>query len=197
MNAPLNSAALDTLFRQARTHSVWTDKAVTEDTLRQVYDLACLGATSANCQPGRFVFIRTPEAKERLKPCLAPGNLDKTMTAPVTVLIGHDMAFYENLPRLFPHTDARAWFVGQDTLISDTAFRNGGLQGAYLMLAARALGLDCGPMSGFDADKAEVAFFPQGGIKANFLCNLGYGKGGDTLHPRLPRLTFEEACQVA
>lgn len=165
MNAPLNSAALDTLFRQARTHSVWTDKAVTEDTLRQVYDLACLGATSANCQPGRFVFIRTPEAKERLKPCLAPGNLDKTMTAPVTVLIGHDMAFYENLPRLFPHTDARAWFVGQDTLISDTAFRNGGLQGAYLMLAARALGLDCGPMSGFDADKAEVAFFPQGGSR--------------------------------
>lgn len=196
MNAPLNSAALDTLFRQARTHSVWTDKAVTEDTLRQVYDLACLGATSANCQPGRFVFIRTPEAKERLKPCLAPGNLDKTMTAPVTVLIGHDMAFYENLPRLFPHTDARAWFVGQDTLISDTAFRNGGLQGAYLMLAARALGLDCGPMSGFDADKAETVFFPQGGIKANFLCNLGYGKGGDALHARLPRLTFEEACQV-
>jgi len=192
----LDDAALDLLFRKARTHNAWQDKAVPEAVLRAVWDLAKMGATSANCSPARIVFVVTPEAKEMLKPCLMEGNVGKTMAAPATAVIGHDMTFYDQLPKLFPHTDARAWFVGDKPKIDSTAFRNGTLQGAYLMLAARALGLDCGPMSGFDNDKVDEAFFAGTAIKSNFLCNLGYGDPGN-LQPRNTRLTFEEACQLA
>lgn len=195
MTKPLDDAALDTLFRQARTHNAWQDRPVSPETLRAIWDLAKWGATSANCSPARIVFVVTPEAKAKLKPCLAPGNVEKTMAAPVTALIGHDETFYEKLPELFPHADARSWFVGNDALIRTTAFRNGTLQGAYLMLAARALGLDCGPMSGFDNAKADAAFFAGTAVKSNFLCNLGYGDPAG-LHPRGPRLPFDDACAI-
>jgi len=151
--------------------------------------------TSANCMPARVLFITTPEAKERLKPALAPGNLEKTMAAPVTAIIAHDLEFHEKLPKLFPHADARSWFAGNQPLIETTAFRNGTLQGAYLMMAARAVGLDCGPMSGFDNAKLDAEFFPDGKIKSNFLCNLGYGDPAK-LFPRSPRMSFDEACQI-
>lgn len=191
----LDDAALDLLFRSARTHNGWQDRPVPEALLESVWDLAKWGATSANCQPARIVFVVSPEAKRRLRPCLMEGNVEKTMAAPATAIIGHDLEFFEHLPRLFPHTDARAWFVGNEALIQATAFRNSSLQGAYFMLAARALGLDCGPMSGFDAAKVEAEFFPGGRVKANFLCNLGYGDPAK-LYPRGPRLSFEEACEV-
>ncbi|HYL82430.1 MAG TPA: malonic semialdehyde reductase, partial [Candidatus Acidoferrum sp.] len=154
-----------------------------------------MGPTSANCSPARFVFVISPEAKARLKPCLAPGNVEKTLAAPVTVIVGSDSEFYERLPPLFPHVDARSWFVGNPGLIRDTAFRNSSLQGAYLLLAARALGLDCGPMSGFDNAKVDAAFFPDGKVKSNFLVNLGYGDS-KSLRPRSPRLDFADACQI-
>ena len=187
--------ALDQIFRQGRTHSHWQPQAVPVKLLRQAYDLASLGPTSANSTPARFVFLTTPEAKARLRPALAPGNVDKTMAAPVTVIAAWDTEFYERFPKLFPHVDARSWFVGNQALIEETAFRNASLEGGYFILAARALGLDCGPMSGFDATKVNAEFFPDGKWKANFLCNLGYGDHSK-LMPRNPRLGFEEACRV-
>lgn len=193
---PLDSDALDTLFMNARTYNAWSDESVPDEMLERIWEVARMGPTSANCSPARIVFVTSTEAKEKLRPCLMGGNVDKTMAAPVTAVIGHDMAFYEKLPALFPHTDARAWFAGKDDLIAETAFRNGTLQGAYFMLAARSLGLDCGPMSGFDKDKVDAAFFADTNVKANFLCNIGYGLDKD-LFPRSPRLAFAEACRVA
>lgn len=191
----LDDAALDLLFRQARTHRAWLDRPVPDDLLRRVYELAAQGPTSANCSPMRVIFARSREAKERLRPALTPGNVDKTMQAPVTAIVAHDLGFPDRLPRLFPTADMRANFAGKPELIATTAFRNGSLQGAYLMLAARALGLDCGPMSGFDNAKVDVEFFPGGTIKSNFLCNLGYGDPAK-LRPRAPRLAFEAACRI-
>ncbi len=195
MTGALNRDALDRLFVEARTHNGWLDEPVPEDLLKDVWDLAKMGPTSANCSPARIVFVVSSEAKERLKPYLIEGNVDKTMAAPVTAIIGHDMKFYDRLPELFPHADARAWFVGNDDLIGETAFRNGTLQGAYFMLAARALGLDCGPMSGFDNAAVDQAFFAGTDVKSNFLCNLGHGSGED-LFPRSPRFDFDDACSV-
>lgn len=183
------------LFNNARTHNEWQNKPVSDAQLHAIYDLMKWGATSANCSPARMVFVRSEAEKNMLLACVGPGNQDKTRTAPVTVIIGMDMAFYEQLPKLFPHADARAWFEGNQALIDATAFRNSSLQGAYLMLAARAIGLDCGPMSGFDADKVNSAFFAGTEVKANFICNLGYGIA-EKLFPRSPRLTFDEACKI-
>jgi 3-hydroxypropanoate dehydrogenase len=195
MPSALDAAALDQLFRQARTFNGFLDQPVSDETIHALYDLLKWGPTSANASPARFVFVRSPEAKAKLKPALLPGNVDKTMAAPVTVIVAHDLEFYEHLPTLFPHADARSWFVGNQPLIDATAFRNGSLQGAYLMLAARALGLDCGPMSGFDADQVNAAFFAGTAVRANFLVNLGYGDPA-SLHPRGPRLPFETACRI-
>ncbi len=192
----LSDESLNLIFREARTHSVWLDKPVDDALLAQVYDLAKLGPTSANMCPMRVVFVKSKAAKEKLEPALSAGNVDKTMAAPVTAIIGMDVHFYEKLPELFPHVDARAWFKDlPENVLEYMALRNGSLQGAYLMLAARALGLDCGPMSGFDNAKVDAAFFAGTTVKSNFLCNLGHG---DTtkLHPRSPRLKFEEACQI-
>jgi 3-hydroxypropanoate dehydrogenase len=191
----VNEAALDLLFRNARTHTAWLPRPVPERLLRQAYDLAKWGPTSANSSPARFVFLWPDEAKARLLPALMPGNVEKTRTAPVVVIIAYDLEFYEKLPKLFPQVDARSWFVGNPALIEETAFRNSTLQGAYFMLAARALGLDCGPMSGFDPEKVNAEFFPDGKCKVNFICNLGYGDPSK-LHPRARRLDFEEACSV-
>ena len=189
----IENSDLDVLFREARTHSAWQSRGVSEQTLQEIYDLMKFCPTSANCSPLRIVFVRTPEAKERLRPHLAPGNVDKTMTAPVTAIFGHDMAFYEHMPKLFPHTDARSWFVGNQPLIDSTAFRNGSLQAGYFILAARACGLDCGPMSGFDNAGVEKEFFAGQNIRANFLCNLGYGDPSK-LYPRSPRFAYHEVC---
>jgi 3-hydroxypropanoate dehydrogenase len=191
----LSDEALDLLFREARTHNSWDDQPVSDTVLRAVYELAKMGPTSANCSPMRAVFVTSREAKERLKPALSAGNLDKTMRAPATAIIAYDLEFYEHLPRLFPHDDARSWFAGKPELIRATAFRNGTLQGAYLMLAARALGLDCGPMSGFDNAKVDAEFFPDSSVRSNFLCNLGYGDPAG-LFPRSPRFEFDEACRI-
>lgn len=192
----VSDADLDLIFREARTQNSWTPEAVSEELLRRVYDLAKWGPTAANATPARFLFIISPEAKAKLKPALSANNLEKTMAAPVNVIVGYDMRFYDHLTTLFPHVDARAWFVNQpEAAIETGALRNGSLQGAYLMLAARSLGLDCGPMSGFDADKLNAAFFPDGQIRANFLCNIGYGDG-QKVFARLPRLSFEQACQI-
>jgi 3-hydroxypropanoate dehydrogenase len=190
---PIAQEALDQLFREARTHSTWIPEPVPVELLRKAYELARLGPTSANGSPARFVFLTTPGAKALLKPVLAPGNVDKTMAAPVTVIIAWDTEFHENLPKLFPQADIRSYFVGNQPLIEENAFRNSSLQAAYFILAARALGLDCGPMSGFDADKLNAEFFPDGKWKVNLLCNLGYGDPSK-LHPRNPRLDFEEAA---
>jgi 3-hydroxypropanoate dehydrogenase len=201
MNAPLNDSALDTLFRSARTHSVWQDKPVEDGLLRSLYDLMKFGPTSANCTPARIVFIRTPAGKERLKPALSPGNVDKTMKAPVTAILAYDLHFYEALPRLSPHfKGAREMFANDPKAAETVAFRNSSLQGGYFILAARSLGLDCGPMSGFDNAKVDAEFFggelfPGGRVKSNFLCNLGHGDPAK-LHPRSPRLDFEEACRL-
>jgi 3-hydroxypropanoate dehydrogenase len=191
----LDNTAIDILFRHARTHNVWLDKPVTDQQLQQIYDLMKWGPTSANCSPARIVFVKSPEEKEKLVACMAAGNAAKTRQAPVTAIIGMDMAFYEKLPQLFPHTDARSWFVGNQSLIDSTAFRNSSLQGGYLIMAARAVGLDCGPMSGFDADKVNATFFAGTTIKANFVCSLGYGDV-TKVFPRSPRLSFEEACSI-
>lgn len=191
----LKNDELETLFTKARTFNTWHDKDIPDDLLKKLYDLVKYGPTSANCSPARFIFVKSDAGKEKLKPFLMEGNIDKTMHAPVTVIIGYDMKFYEHLPELFPHTDARSWFVGNDQLIKDTAFRNGSLQGAYLIMAARALGLDCGPMSGFDEEGVTKEFFGGTDVKANFLCNLGYGKPED-LHPRSPRFDFDDICEV-
>jgi len=192
---PLGERDLNTLFMEARSYNAWSDTPVPAAMLEQIWSIARMGPTSANCSPARVVFVTSAEAKEKLRPCLMEGNVDKTMQAPVTAIIGHDMAFYERLPELFPHTDARAWFAGNEALIEETAFRNGTLQGAYLMLAARALGLDCGPMSGFDKQKVDDAFFAGTTAKVNFMCNIGYGTDED-LFPRSPRLAFAQACRV-
>jgi len=192
---PISQEDLDQLFREARTHSTWLPEPVPVEFLRKAYELARLGPTSANGSPARFVFLTTPGAKARLKPVLAPGNVDKTIAAPVTVIVAWDTEFHENLPRLFPQADVRSYFVGNKLLIQETAFRNSSLQAAYFILAARALGLDCGPMSGFDADKLNAEFFPDGKWKVNLLCNLGYGDPSK-LHPRNPRLNFEEASVI-
>ena len=192
----LNDEALDILFRKARTHIVWLDKPVSDDLLRQVYDLAKWGPTSANSSPARIVFLRTPEAKQRLRAALSPNNLDKTMQAPVTAILAYDVKFYEKLPKLFPNNPAaRDWFSNSSQLAEITAFRNGTLQGGYFILAARALGLDCGPMSGFDNAKVDAEFFAGSSVKSNFLCNLGYGDASK-LFPRNPRLDFDEVCQL-
>ncbi len=192
----LNQPALDRLFLEARTHNGWLDRPVPDDLLRQVYDLARMGPTAVNTQPMRVVFVRTAEGKERLKPALSAGNVEKTMAAPVTAIVGYDLDFVDTLPRVFPHVDARPWFAGNDAMIQESAFRNSSLQGAYLMLAARAVGLDVGPMSGFDAAKVEAEFFPGRNVRANFLCNLGYGDAA-ALFPRSPRLDFEEVATLA
>ena len=191
----LPDSCLDQLFRQARTHSIWLPVPVSDVLLQAVYDLARMGPTSANCCPMRIVFVKSPETREKLKACLAPGNVEKTMAAPVTAIIAQDMHFPDLMPELFPHADAKSWFEGNEKLIAETAFRNSSLQGAYFMLAARALGLDCGPMSGFDEEKLNAAFFPDGRVKANFLCNLGHGDAAK-LYPRSPRLPFERACEI-
>ena len=210
MSTPVPDSAQDTLFRQARTHVAWQDKPVPDETLRQLYDLMKWGPTSANTSPLRIVFLRTPAAKQRLLPALSPGNVDKTMQAPVTAILAYDLKFYEQLPRLFPAAPAmKNVFSGNPELTQVSAMRNGSLQGAYFILAARALGLDCGPMSGFDNAKVDAEFFPpsagdppdgeefiaSGHVKSNFLCNLGHGDPAK-LHPRGPRLTFAEACQL-
>jgi len=192
----LDDAALDVLFRESRSKWEFTDEPVTDEDLRAIYDLLKMGPTSANCSPARFVFIRTPEGKEKLKPALSAGNLDKTMKAPVTVIVAHDPQFYQHLPKLFPHADAKSWFSGNPDLAEETGFRNSTLQGAYLMLAARALGIDSGAMSGFDKQKVDRAFFPSSGWKSNFLINLGHGVAEHPF-PRLPKLTFEEAALLA
>ena len=193
---PLSDDALDTLFRSARSHSHWLDQPVSDDLLHELYELMKWGPTSGNCTPARLVFVRSQEAKERLKPCLDTGNVNKSMTAPVVAIIGMDMEFYEKLPRLFPHNlEARSWFAGKPEKIQETAFRNSSLQGAYFILAARSLGLDCGPMSGFDKQKLDAEFFPDGKIKSNFLCAIGYGEHAK-LFPRGPRLDYAEACRV-
>ena len=191
----LSDQALDQLFREARTHNGWQTKPVDDAVLKQLTELVLLGPTSANSSPGRFVYVKTPEGKEKLRPALSPGNLEKTMAAPVTVIVGMDMEFYEHLPKLFPHADARSWFAGNDKAIADTAFRNSTLQGGYLILAARALGLDTGPMSGFDATKVDEAFFAGTTVRSNFLINLGYGDPSK-LFPRSPRFSFDEAAQI-
>jgi 3-hydroxypropanoate dehydrogenase len=191
----LDDPGLDILFREARTHNGWLDKPVSDTLIRQIYDLMKWAPTSANSSPARFVFVRSPAAKERLLAAMSPGNVEKTRTAPVTVIIAYDTEFHEKLAKLFPHEDARSWFAGNQPLIDTTAFRNGTLQGGYLILAARALGLDAGPMSGFDNAKVDREFFPDGKIKSNFVVNLGYGDPAK-LFPRNPRLTFEEAAQI-
>jgi len=191
----LDAAALDQLFRDARTYNAWLSKPVPVETLHALYDLMKWGPTSANTCPLRVVFVQSRGEKERLVACMNPGNADKTRQAPVTAVLGMDMEFYEKLPRLFPHTNARGWFAGKPAAIESTAFRNSSLQGGYFILAARALGLDCGPMSGFSADAVNAAFFPDGRVKVNFVCNLGYGDPA-SLFARSPRLDFEEACRI-
>src|SRR3989475_9341272 len=210
MSQTLADAAMDTLFREARTYSAWQDRPVTDQTLRDLYDLLKWAPTSANAEPARFAFLRSKEAKERLRPALAPLNVEKTMTAPVTVIVAYDLKFYEQLPKLFPPNPGMAkLFEGNPELVEITASRNSSLQRAYLVMAARALGLDCGPMSGFDHAKVDEEFFaagqpcfgcdqeffPEGHVKTNFLCNLGDGDPS-ALQPRLPRLAFNEACSL-
>lgn len=194
--APLDDAALDTLFRTARTHNSFEDKPVPETTLRALFELVKMGPTSANGLPGRFVFVTSEEAKAKLLPALSAQNREKTSKAPVCVIVAHDMEWYENLPRFFPHADAKSWFAGNDAAITETAFRNGTLMGAYLIMAARALGLDTGAMSGFDKAKLDAAFFPDGRFKTNFLMNLGFGDG-QNMFERLPRPDFDEFCKIA
>ena len=192
----VDNAALDLLFRKARSHNGWLDKPVTDDLLRQLYELMKWGPTSANCSPARIVFVRTPANKERVRPALSPNNVEKTMTAPVIAIVAYDSRFYEHLPQLFPRNPQVAeLFAGNAALSATTAFRNGTLQGGYFLLAARAVGLDCGPMSGFDNAKIDAEFFSDGRFKSNFLCGLGHGDPAK-LHPRSPRLAFEEACTL-
>ena len=210
MGQRIDQTALDALFREARTYAKWQARLVTDETLRDLYELLKWAPTSANAAPARFAFLRSKEAKERLRPALAPLNVEKTLTAPVTVIVAYDTKFYEQLPKLFPQSPGmKQLFEGNPDLVEATAKRNSSLQGAYLIMAARALGLDCGPMSGFDQAKVDEEFFaagkpcfgcdqeffPEGHVKSNFLCNLGYGDPS-TLFPRLPRLPFNEACSL-
>lgn len=192
---PIQAQALDRLFRDARTHNGWQNKPVPEALLREAVDLAKIGPTSANVSPMRIVFVRSPEAKTLLRPALAAGNVDKTMSAPVTAIVGHDLKFYDLLPRLFPHADARAWFAGNEAFANDTAYKNGTLQVAYLLMALRAVGLDTGPMTGFDNAKVDAAFFPGDTVKSNVLINIGYGDAAK-LFPRSPRLAFDEIARI-
>jgi len=193
----INDVAQNILFREARTHNAWLDKDIEDTLLQEVYDLMKFGPTSANCCPLRLIFVKSPEAKEKLQPALMAGNVEKTMSAPVTVIMANDLEFYEHLPELFPHADAKSWFTGtgKEKYVQDTAMRNGSLQAAYFMLAARGLGLDCGPMSGFNPAKVKEAFFPDRNFEVNMLCNLGYGDPA-ALYPRSPRLSFEQACEI-
>ena len=204
MSIPISSDALDSVFRQARTHNVWLAQTVGDDVLFELYDLMKWGPTSANSSPARILFLRTPEAKQRLLPALSPTNVDKTMQAPVTAILGYDMQFFEELPKLFPNNPAaRGWFANAPPFAETSAFRNASLQGGYFILAARSLGLDCGAMSGFDNAKVDAEFFSNSSgnppafhqVKSNFLCNLGYGDASK-LFPRNPRLAFEEACRL-
>ncbi|PLR40335.1 malonic semialdehyde reductase [Chimaeribacter coloradensis] len=195
MNEALNPAALATLFTGARTQNGWLDKPVSDALLQEVYQLACLGPTSANCSPARIVFVRSPEARARLLPALSSGNAGKTEGAPVTAILAWDPAFYDALPELFPHGDARSWFTSSPELAHETAFRNASLQAAYLIIACRSLGLDTGPMSGFDPAKIEREFLAEHGWKVNFLINIGYGDPGK-IYSRLPRLPFDRACRL-
>ena len=196
MNDAINQTACETLFTQARTHNGWLDKPVSDAQLRELYDLLKMGPTSANCSPARMVFVRSAEGKEKLRPALSSGNLEKTLTAPVTAIVAWDSEFYERLPELFPHGDARSWFTASPALAEETAFRNSSMQAAYLIFACRALGLDTGPMSGFDREKVDAAFFTGTLLKSNLLINIGYG---DTTkqYGRLPRLAFDDACGLA
>lgn len=194
MLQPLDDAALDRAFRTARTYNAFTG-TLTDADLHAIYDLMKFGPTSANSSPARFVFVRSAAAKEMLRPALSPGNLEKTLKAPCTVIVAQDMEFYEKLPQLFPHTDARAWFAGKPEVIATAAFRNSTLQGAYFIIAARMLGFDCGPMSGFDNAKVDAAFFPDGKVKSNFLINLGVGDPA-SIFARSPRLSFDDACRI-
>ena len=192
----LSDKDLDIILRQARTHNGFQAKPVSDVTLQAVYDLMRNGPTSANCSPVRLLFLKSPEAKKRLEPALSEGNRQKTLEAPVTAVIGYDLKFYEKLPRLFPHNlEARTWFEGKPQVIETTAFRNSSLQGAYFIIAARALGLDVGAMSGFDNAKVDAEFWPDGTVKSNFLCNIGYGDPSK-LFPRSPRMSFDEACKI-
>ena len=191
----IDGESLSQVFLEARTFAAWLPQRVPTEKLRELYELARLGPTSANSSPARFVFLESEAAKARLLPALAPVNAEKTKAAPVTAIVAWDTEFYEKLPRLFPYSDMRSYFVGNQALAHETAFRNSSLQGGYFILAARAVGLDCGPMSGFDAAKVNEEFFPDGKWKANFICNLGYGNRSK-LHPRSPRLEFDEACRV-
>jgi nitroreductase len=195
MSQVLSQEVLRQLFIDARTHNAWQAKPVSDEQLKQIYDLFKFAPTSVNCNPARIVFVKSSAEKERLVACVNPGNVDKTRSAPVTAIVGMDLDFYEQLPKLFPHVDARSWFVGKEDFIQSTAFRNSSLQGAYLILAVRALGLDCGAMSGFDADRVNAEFFPNGRVKANFLINIGYGDASSLL-PRQPRPSFDEACTI-
>ncbi|MGA0345261.1 MAG: malonic semialdehyde reductase [Alphaproteobacteria bacterium] len=191
----LEDAALDLLFREARTHNGWSDRPITEEQIQLLYELTISGPTTANSQPSRFIFCRSPESKERLIPCLAPGNVDKTRAAPLTVIIGYDMAFWEHLPRMFPHKDMTAMYRGNEPYIDVNGLRNSSLQGAYLIIAARAMGLDIGAMSGFNHEAIDREFFSDTSIKSNFLCNVGYGDT-NALYHKLPRFEFEEICEI-
>ncbi len=197
MSSELPAAALDQLFRSARTYNAFLPRAVEDEQLRAIYELAKMAPTSANCSPARIVFVKSATAKQQLAPALSEGNRAKTLAAPVTAIVGSDHAFHEHLPRLFPHADARSWFAGNQPLTDITAFRNATLQGAYLIMAARALGLDCGPMSGFDNATVDAVFFAGTQVKSNFLINIGYGDASRDLFPRSPRFAFDEVCRIA
>lgn len=192
----ISDICLEQVFYGARTHNKWRDKPIADSLLQDVYALMRLGPTSANCSPLRIFFLTSKEAKERLRPHLSPGNVDKTMAAPATALLAYDLEFYENLPFLFPFADAKSWFEGKKEFAAETAFRNSTLQGGYFIIAARAYGLDCGPMSGFSNEGVDKEFFPEGRLKSNFLCNLGYGDPTGLPGPRAPRLSFDEACKI-
>jgi len=195
MSKPISREPLEQIFLEARTHNAWHDKDVPDEVLHELIDIMKMGPTSANCSPARFLFVRSEAAKQRLRPFLSEGNQEKTMTAPVCAIIGYDMDFYEHLPKLFPHDDAKSWFEGKPDHIATTAFRNGTLQGAYFILAARSLGLDTGPMSGFDNAGVDAEFFAGTQVKSNFLCSIGYGDPAG-LFPRSPRFDFDEIAQI-
>lgn len=191
----LDQKALDILFNDARTYNGWQDKDVSDELLKQVYDLTKMGPSSANTQPLRVIYVKSDEAKEKLKPAIAPGNVDKVMTAPACAILGMDMEFYEHLPEMFPHADAKSWFEGNEKLIEETAMRNSSIQGGYFILAARALGLDTGALSGFDNVRVDELFFAGTKIKSNFLCNIGYGLES-SLFARSPRPDFDKFCKI-
>ena len=195
MSNSLPEAALNQLFFDARTHNTWRDQEVSDEQLHRLLDILKMAPTSANCSPARFYFAKSKAAKARLKPYLSGNNAEKTIAAPVCAIVGYDLEFYEHLPRLFPHTNAKSWFAGNDAKIAETAVRNGTLQGAYLIMAARSLGLDCGPMSGFDQAGVDREFFAGTSIRSNFLCNIGYGDHKDVF-PRSPRFDFEDVAKI-